>query len=201
MPRAVKLSGSAKVGGTLKVVGRSWGDDVKMQYRWTCDHETFKLTSKASLKLGPDQVGCRVSVAVRGYAPGKASAVRVTNHPEVVGLAMALATPQIGIASETGLVAVATVKAGTVLTATFAPDGDYPGFAVAWEWLRDGVPIPGQTGSTYAASWDDEGRTLSARGTATADGYESATGVTSGVGVQKATAPAVPPGEVHRPRG
>jgi hypothetical protein len=116
-PRAIKLKGSLKIGSTLKVMGRSWGDDVTMQYRWTCDHETLAVTAKPSFTLRPDQAGCRISVTARGYAPGKGSAVSVSNHPEVEKLTMTLPPPRFGALEAGVLVAVESVTAGSTLKA------------------------------------------------------------------------------------
>jgi hypothetical protein len=200
-PRAVKLAGDAQVGGTLRVIGASWGDDVRMQYRWACDHETFKVTTKSRLTLKREQAGCRISVAARGYATGKASAVMVTDHPEVARLTMSVAPPQIGLATAAGLYAAASVKAGSALGAVLVPEAAYPDFAVTWEWLANGETIPGQSGDTYAVAWEYAGRTISARATATATGYEPVVATTAGITVDEVIHPTVPPGETHRARG
>jgi hypothetical protein len=99
------------------------------------------------------------------------------------------------------LVPAETVKAGTTLRATWVPPTPYEDFAVAWEWLADGVPIPDQTGDTYVVAWDYAGQTISARGTATATGYDDVAATTAAVTITEVIHPVVPPGETHRPRG
>ncbi|MDR1293517.1 MAG: hypothetical protein LBK59_00950 [Bifidobacteriaceae bacterium] len=197
-PRSVRLAGKTQVGGTVKVVGPSWGKRVKMQYRWTCDHETLKVTSNPQLTLGPQFAGCRVSVAVRGYAKDKASTVRVTNHPEVDGMTMALAAPELGAVTDTGVVQATTAKAGTVLRALLVPEAAYPDFAVTWEWLSDGEVIPDATGDTYPIAWSNAGKSVSARATATATGYEPVTVTTGAIAVPEPVLPKPPP-ETRRP--
>jgi hypothetical protein len=199
--RAVKLTGRAKVGSTIRVKGASWGKGVKMQYRWTCDHDTFKVTAKASLTLTRDHAGCRISVAVRGYAKDKASAVLVTNHPEVEGLAMTVPQPQIFQVADGVLVAADFPKAGTILRGVIDPAPAYPDFAVDWQWLRDGQPIIGATEEAFTVSWGDAGKSISVSATATATGHEPVAATSTVLPVQEVVQPAVPPGETHRPRG
>jgi hypothetical protein len=197
--RPVRIAGSPKVGRTVKVVGPSWGKRVRMQYRWTCDHDTIKVTSKPRLTLGPEFAGCRVSVAVRGFAKGKASAVKVSNHPEVQGMAMTLGAVTLGISTTAGPQPVTeAIRAGTLLQATLAQPQTYPDFAVEWQWLRDGVPIPDQIADTYLVAWADAGRTISAQAIATATGYEDATSLSEPVAVPEATQPKPPP-DTRRP--
>jgi hypothetical protein len=198
-PRSVRLSGRARVGSTIRVVGPSWGDDVRMQYRWTCDHETIKVTSTPRLTLTEDEAGCLMAVAVRGYARGKASAVRVTDHPEVEGLTLSLTPAAIGTVTDDGVMAATTVKAGTTLKALLVPTQAYPEFEVTWQWLRDGVPLPDQTADTYVVAWSDAGGTVSAEATATAKGYEAATATTPVIEVAEVVHP-VPPPETRRPK-
>ncbi|MDR1151480.1 MAG: hypothetical protein LBK72_03210, partial [Bifidobacteriaceae bacterium] len=192
-PRSVRLAGKTEVGGTVKVVGPSWGKRVKMQYRWTCDHETLKVTSNPQLTLGPQFAGCRVSVAVRGYAKDKASTVRVTNHPEVDGMTMALPAPTLGVVTDAGVIPTETAKAGTVLQALMVPEVAYPDFAVTWEWLSDGKVIPDATGDTYLIAWSNAGKAVSARATVTATGYEPVTATTGTIAVPEPVLPKPPP--------
>ena len=55
--------------------------------------------------------------------------------------------------------------------------------SVEHEWLRDGVPIQGQTGPTYTVTMDDLGRALSVRATAHTPGYPDFSSTSSAVTV------------------
>ncbi|WP_345752289.1 lamin tail domain-containing protein, partial [Microbacterium rhizophilus] len=61
-------------------------------------------------------------------------------------------------------------RVGAVLTADAGAWTPAPA-TLAWQWLRDGAPIQGATAGTYTVSAADLGHALSAKVTATLDGY------------------------------
>jgi hypothetical protein len=76
-----------------------------------------------------------------------------------------------------------------------APTWNLPGVVTAYQWLRDGWPIDGQTGTSYNVTPADVGHALTLRTTGTKPGYTDGTSVsnviTGGSGV--APSPSVRP--------
>jgi hypothetical protein len=54
-------------------------------------------------------------------------------------------------------------ESSTTFTAVLGPDPDGAGAPPAFQWLRDGEPIPGAVSETYRTSADDAGRGISVR--------------------------------------
>jgi hypothetical protein len=64
-----------------------------------------------------------------------------------------------------------TEQVGETLTATNGTWTNTPTYAR--QWLRDGVPIDGETGTTYDLVAEDEGALISLRVTAENDGFRA----------------------------
>lgn len=77
---------------------------------------------------------------------------------------------------------VGTPAPGTALSMTPGRFNGSPS-SVEHEWLRDGVPIPGETGETYTVTMDDLGRSIAVRATAHTAGYPDFSGTSSAVTV------------------
>ena len=109
---------------------------------------------------------------------GKRVAVRVTAHKAgsrwVARRTAATSAVAPGTLVPAGTPAVAgTPVLGQVLTldpGAWTPVGD-----VAVQWLRDGVPVPGATGTTYRLDVPDVAARMSATTTVTRPGYTTAT--------------------------
>ncbi|WP_375423923.1 Ig-like domain repeat protein [uncultured Friedmanniella sp.] len=96
-----------------------------------------------------------------------------------------------------------TAQVGQLLTAS-APTWTPSGASTAYAWLRNGTPVPGATGTTYALTADDVGARISVRATGTLT--DSTTGTSSSTettAVTKApasitvTATSTDPGQAH----
>jgi len=98
-------------------------------------------------RLGPTQTSSAATVTVASPEPDP---VLTTTVPAVAG----------------------TVVVGQVLTAEVAGWSD--GVAFSYQWLRDGTPIGGATGSTYTLTAADAGATISVAVTGSLAGYPSA---------------------------
>lgn len=67
-------------------------------------------------------------------------------------------------------------RIGEVLIANPAPAAGVPSPVRTWQWLRSGMPVSGETGSSYALSAPDEGAAIAVRQTETnGDGTVTAT--------------------------
>lgn len=137
--------------------------------QWQSDGKPIPGATGWSLELGPDQAGTVVSAAVsvtrKGYEPATATSaptesvlggeVRLTAPFTVSG------QPRIGQPLE-------------VVPGTFEPADAQ----VTYTWLRDGVEIPGATGSAYVPGEGDVGAHISVLANLTRQGYKPASQTT-----------------------
>jgi surface antigen len=165
---APALSGIAKVDETLTLDTGDWTpapDALTVQ--WLANGQPIEgVTGAPTLKLTPDLVGATISATVTAtrdsYTP--VSATTASTEPvapgtfAVVTPPTVLGTPQLG--------QTLTVDAGA-----FRPDAE----TVAVQWLRDGVPIAGATGTSYQLVNLDLGTRISARVTVGRAGYTDRT--------------------------
>jgi hypothetical protein len=92
----------------------------------------------------------------------------------------------------------ATVRAGATLTATPGTWKNADGASYAYQWLRDGVAIPGATSSRYAVTTADAGMSVSVAVTAAKAGAAAVTVTSSAVPVHKLSAQVRAKVKAHR---
>ena len=131
-------------------------------WRWFADGVRIPDNTTNKLPLTPALVGKRISVKVVAKQAGYANMV---SPGYTIGQVLA------GVIEPTkaGSV-VGTPKYGQVLSVvppTLSPGGT----TVAYQWVRDGVPIAGATGTTYRLTAADVGHRVSAEVTATRPQY------------------------------
>ena len=68
-----------------------------------------------------------------------------------------------------------------------------PGVTTTYQWLRDGVPIPGATGPTYVPTLEDAGHAISAQVTGTLAGIPAVTLITGALNIPLAQSPQLTP--------
>ncbi|MET4133857.1 hypothetical protein [Pseudarthrobacter sp. PvP090] len=120
------------------------------QYQWFCDGKPIPGATADMF----DPRGCRstglFSVRVTGHAPGFKPATVTSKQRKVSDFDPA---PGAVVTGGTGL--------GDVLTAVDdVPWSSSPGKPHTYQWLRDGVAIPGATALTYKITAEDQGHTL-----------------------------------------
>lgn len=162
------LSGTPQVDQTLTLDTGSWTpapDALTVQ--WLANGQPIEgAAADPTLTLTPDLVGTTISATVTatrdGYDPVSATTApsaqvapgtfTVSTPPSVLGL------PEMG-------------QTLSVDTGAYRPTAD----SVAVQWLRNGVPIDGATGSTYQLTNLDLGTRISARVTVSRAGYTDLT--------------------------
>lgn len=90
-----KISGTTKVGSTLKASTGKWTGGAKFTYKWLRDGKTISGATKASYRLQGADEGKRLQVKVTGRKAGYASAAKtsartagITAHPATEALAL-----------------------------------------------------------------------------------------------------------------
>lgn len=159
------ITGTPAVGEELTATPGEWRtEDVSLTYQWLADGNRITGATSPGYVLTAAELGKRIKVRVTGSKTGY-SAVTATSAATA---AVAKGTLAAGTPSISG-----TVKVGSTLTAgpgAWSPQPD--GFA--YQWLRDGSPAAGATGTTYVLQPADLGGTISVVVTGSKTGYEPA---------------------------
>ncbi|MDM7830668.1 GH92 family glycosyl hydrolase [Cellulomonas edaphi] len=158
------LSGTAQVDATLSVSAGTYSTpDVVESYVWRADGAVIAGATGATLKLGAEQLGTRVSVTVSSAKAGYAPAEPVTTAPTVPVVASSITVTRAPAISGTAVV-------GQKLTAS-AGSYSVPGVKVAFQWLRNGAGVKGAASATYTLTAADKGARMSVRVAASKPGY------------------------------
>ena len=153
------ISGDPTVDAVLTATPATWSpESTDPMYRWKADDQLIDGAEGATLTLTRAMLGKSITVTTHGRAPGyRNSPVRSAPvGPVVVGMIEATAPTTV-----TG-----RLRVGRELVAT--PGTTRPVETdVAYQWLRDGVPVDGATAASYALTAADLGATMSLRVTRT----------------------------------
>ena len=161
------------VGTPVTVTPGTWDPaDVTLAYQWKANGTPIGGATAASYTPVAGDAGKKLSVTVTGSRTGYTPASATSNETGVVtGASQGAAIANTAAPSAVGIPRVGlelTAYAGSWYTQTGAP-------TTAVQWLRNGVPVAGATGSTYALGAADLGARISLRVTATKDGYQPST--------------------------
>jgi len=152
-PSAVTVSGIFRVGGTVTAAASAWTPPADLTYQWLRDGSPIGGATDTTYSPVAADAGRLLQVKVTGTAAGyqAASAVSV---PRTVAAARSTAAMSIPTISGTPAVSVA-------VTAVVAGRAQAKG--LSYQWLRDGEPIAGATGSSYTPVPADAERELQAQ--------------------------------------
>ncbi|KZE42768.1 hypothetical protein AVW09_09010 [Microbacterium sp. T32] len=172
-PGTPAIEGTPRVGGALTANPGTWAPEpIQLSYQWRANGVDIDGATSATFTPGAAQVGTKLTVAVTGSRPGYDSVTAVS--PESAVVAAAVITP--GTPNVSG-----TPKAGSELTAD--PGAWTPGdVSLAYQWLANGVTVPGATGSTFVPGDDEVGKTIAVTVTGTKAGYATASATSAAVG-------------------
>lgn len=160
------ISGTVKVGGALTAWGGDWTPKGNTYvYQWRAD--TVNIAGAVGKTFTPTsaQLGKALSVSVTATRPGYPTARAYSVSTKVApGTLKASQVPAI-----TGTARVDSTL--TASTGTWSPTGA----TYAYQWLLDGTPVPGATGSTFTPGPADVTRRVTVAVKASKSGYASVT--------------------------
>jgi hypothetical protein len=153
---------SPKLGDTLTASTSAWSPTAAHAYEWLRDGAPISGATGASYATVPADVDHAISARVTGTAAGYQAESR-TSTPTAKVAAGAFAQAPAPVLDN------ASPKVGDTLTATVAAWS--PVAVHRYQWLRDGQPIAGATGTTYPTVAADADHAISVRLTGSALGY------------------------------
>jgi hypothetical protein len=159
--KAVSISGSVKVGNTVKVKTATWTPSpVKFSYQWHRDGKAIKGATKSTYTIKGADLGHKLSVTVTGKKSGVKSASK-TSAAKKVAKGAFVSKP---------VVITGDPVVGSELHAQTADWSPKPKFKV--QWYANGKAISGATKATYVVQAGDVGKAITVKVTATADGLK-----------------------------
>ncbi len=178
------VSGTHRVGNTLTATAGTWDSGVTLSYQWLRDGTPIGIATSSTYSLTDFDANKAISVRVTGSKSGFQTTSRDSAATNVLGMDMTL-TPTPTVTGTKGL--------GGTLTAV--PGTWDSGVAFSYQWLRDGLEIPGATSSTYVAVGIDVDKQLSVRVTGTKFGFTNTSKVSAGnlIAPAKFTSPSLKP--------
>jgi hypothetical protein len=149
-PSAVTVSGIFRVGGTVTAAASAWTPPADLTYQWLRDGSPIGGATDTTYSPVAADAGRLLQVKVIGTAAGyqPASAVSVART-----VAAARTTPAVSMPTISGTPAVSVAVTAVVAGGAEAKD-------LSYQWLRDGEPIAGATGSSYTPVPADAEREL-----------------------------------------
>ena len=160
------VTGTAEIGLALTAVPGTWGPGtVTKAYQWQRDGVDIAGATLTKYTLVAADLGASVTVTVTGSRAGFTSQSRTSAAVvPVAGVLTATPTPTI-----TG-----TLSVGKTLTAHAGTWKPSP-VALSYQWLRNGVPIPGGAAPSYVLAGADLGVEITVAVTGSRAGFTSVT--------------------------
>ena len=158
-----KLTGTAKVGSTLKITTGTWQKGAALTYRWWVNGELVSGATSATYALPGTTAGKWIVGEVTGSLAGYGTVSWYTNElgPIATGT---LSAPTPTISGSPVIGSTLTAKAGTWTKGT----------KLAYQWFAKGKAISGATKSTYKVTSGVADKTITVRVTGSLAGYTTA---------------------------
>jgi endoglucanase len=159
---APTITGPTFVGYVLRAHVDPWSPKPSaLTYQWLRNGTAIPGATGSSYKLTKADAGTKITVAVTGKRSGYQPVTKVSAAKSIHRLYFGTAaTPRI-----TGVLRVGEVQKVTVGTWSIKPDW------YSYQWYRNGVAIPGATGSSYTLVSKDRGTIISIKVTGHKAGY------------------------------
>jgi hypothetical protein len=159
------ITGTPKVDVELTAVPGSWDEGAELAYQWLADGEAVEGATDPTYTPGPGKLGDTITVTVTGTKVGYETVSRTSEATEPVVAGDLTSTP---VPTITG-----TPKVDVTLTAV--PGSWDEGTELAYQWLTDGNPVDGATGTTYTPGAGKLGAVVTVKVTGTRAGYDPVT--------------------------
>lgn len=156
------VTGTAKVGATLRAYPGRWDEGTTLRLRWQRDGVTVSGADGSTYLLGARDLGSRITVVVTGTRPGYASTSATSDPTAPVARGTQTLTPV--------PVVRGTARVGATLIA-YGGAHD-PGATVRFAWYADGRRIAGATARTYAPTSARVGARITVVTSSTVPGYD-----------------------------
>jgi len=155
------ITGTVQVGKVVKAATGTWDAGTSLRIQWLRDGKAIAGANGGSYTVAAADLAHALAVSVTGSKKGYASLTTTSRSTASVVVGTLSATP---VPVVTG-----TVRVGRTLTAA---TGTWDtGTALKTQWLRDGKPITGATGTAYKLIAADNGHTLTVTVTGSKAGY------------------------------
>lgn len=170
------ISGFAQVGQVLTATSSFSPTPDRVHYDWHLDGQLTQATGEPTYTVQPGDLGKRITVHAFAYKDGyeRAGSGFSDATPSVT------VTPKIVVTNAPTIVGTPRVDQAVTVT---APTSEPAATSVSYQWMRDGAPIVGATGTSYTPSALDRGKPLSVESTSSRDAYEGATSRSAAVQV------------------
>lgn len=171
------ITGTAQVGNVLTASAGTWESGLNFAYQWRRNGVAISGATSLTYNLVATDLGTTITLSVTG-SNTFATATKTSAATASVIAGVFSSSPN-GFLS--GSFRVGTVLTGGVTAWTPVP-------AYSYQWLRNGVAIPGATSTTITLSAADLGATMSFAVTGTLAGFTTKTStVNSGTAVMPGT--------------
>jgi hypothetical protein len=162
-PGVVAIDGTVAVGRTVTGDPGTWSpSSASFGYQWLLGGTAIGGATSATYTITAADLGQELRVQVTGAVEGYAATAASSAAAVVAG----------GILDPAVVTVSGSPQVGGTVTAHAAPWTTEVAFA--YQWLLDGSPIRGATGTAYAPVASDAGHVLEVRVTGTATGYQTA---------------------------
>lgn len=168
------VTGTPAVGQTVTCTEGSWGGSPAFTYTWLRDGTAIGGATGRTYVVDAADATHRLACRVTGTAGGA----------NLEATSATAAVPAVAPVPTTSPAIGGTAEIGETLTCAGASFSGIPAPSTTIQWLRDGAPIAGSTGPSYAIVAADAGHALTCRVTATNPGG-SATGTSAAVDIAK----------------
>ncbi|GAA1956704.1 carboxypeptidase-like regulatory domain-containing protein [Agromyces allii] len=154
------VTGQVAVGQTVTAAPGVWSPAPALSYQWRRNGIAIAGATAATYAIAPTDLGTALSVTVSGRLTSYTTANRTSLPITVVRGTLTAPAPKIW----------GTRAVGGTLGFTAGTWGPAP-VKLAFQWLRDGAPIAGATGTTYVLTPSDRDTSIAIRVTGTKTAY------------------------------
>lgn len=169
------ISGVLAVGHKLTAIPGDWPHGVALTYQWLRNGSRIPNATSPSYVLAPADLGTGLSVSVSASLFGYSSVTQTSAPTKAIALGTLTSAPLPKISG--------AARAGTTVNAVTGPWQQ--GVTFTFQWLQNGLSIPGATKSRLSLATTMVGKRIAIRVVGRLKGYESATRVSAPVVVSK----------------